>query len=308
MRKYLITTVALLLSLCIIGCTCVPTFDQVQSTESDIQTENESEAQVNETDIFDSGAIDSDNVESEESTTGSQYQTDTETPETESDLESGGMIEGESECEAHSFGIWTVVKLPSCTEEGRRERVCACGAVEYELFDKLEQRIPRALSCEWDNDGLMCCPCGDNEVSRVLVALDVTGEVVEYAKQNGYDLILSHHPLIYKGIKAFDDNGYVSAKLLSLAMAGISVMSFHTRLDAVEGGVNDKLAELLGLLNTEPLYCEGIPLGRVGELSSKMSAEEFASKVKSVLGAPFVLLSDAKIEVKKVAVVASYRW
>lgn len=171
------------------------------------------------------------------------------------------------------------------------------------LYERLEQRIPRALSCEWDNDGLMCCPCGDNEVSRVLVALDVTGEVVEYAKQNKYDLILSHHPLIYKGIKAFDDNGYVSAKLLSLAAAGISVMSFHTRLDAVSGGVNDKLAELLGLSDTEPVYCEGVPLGRVGSIDAEMSAEEFAKKVKEVLNAPFVLLSDANLVVKRVAVV-----
>ena len=89
------------------------------------------------------------------------------------------------------------------------------------LYELLEEKIPRSLSCEWDNDGLMCCPCGDNEVGKVLVALDVTGEVVEYAMQNGYDVILSHHPLIYKGLKSFDDNGYVSAKLISLAKSGI---------------------------------------------------------------------------------------
>ena len=172
-----------------------------------------------------------------------------------------------------------------------------------ELFDKLEHRIPRALSCEWDNDGLMCCPCGDNEVKRVLVSLDVTGEVVEYAKKNGYDLILSHHPLIYKGLKSFDDCGYVSSKLLSLVGEGISVMSFHTRLDAVDGGVNDKLASLLGLSNTETLECDGVPLGRVGMLDSGMRAEDFAKKVKDVLGAPLVLLSDAGVSVKCVAVV-----
>ena len=172
-----------------------------------------------------------------------------------------------------------------------------------ELYDRLEMRIPRALSCEWDNDGLMCCPCADAEASKVLVALDVTGEVVEYAKRNGYGVILSHHPLIYKGVKALDGEGYVSAKLISLVKSGISVMSFHTRLDAVEGGVNDRLAYLLGLCDTEPLYCEGVPLGRVGTLDSDMSAEDFAKKVKEALGAPFVLLSDAGVRVNRVAVV-----
>ena len=172
-----------------------------------------------------------------------------------------------------------------------------------ELYDRLEARIPKSLSCVWDNDGLMCCPGSDAEVSKVLVALDVTGEVVEYAKKNGYDVILSHHPLIYKGLKSFDDSGYVSSKLISLAMAGISVMSFHTRLDAVEGGVNDKLAHLLGLSDTEPVYEEGIPLGRVGNVDMDMSAEEFAKKVKEVLGSPFVLLADANIKVRRVVVV-----
>ena len=172
-----------------------------------------------------------------------------------------------------------------------------------ELYDRLEMRIPRALSCEWDNDGLMCCPCADAEASKVLVALDVTGEVVEYAKRNGYGVILSHHPLIYKGVKALDGEGYVSAKLISLVKSGISVMSFHTRLDAVEGGVNDRLAYLLGLCDTEPVYCEGVPLGRVGILDSNMSAEAFATKVKEALCAPFVLLSDAGVRVSRVAVV-----
>ena len=173
----------------------------------------------------------------------------------------------------------------------------------YELYAELEKKIPASLSCEWDNDGLMCCPNRNSEVKKILVALDVTGQVVDYAIENGYDLIISHHPLIYKGIKALDDEGYVSAKLLKLICAGVSVMSFHTRLDATEGGVNDKLASLLSLNDTEPLFEDGIPLGRVGVLAEKMSAEEFAKKVKEVLKAPFVLLSDAKKEVHKVAVV-----
>ena len=172
-----------------------------------------------------------------------------------------------------------------------------------ELYAFLEGKIPKSLSCEWDNDGLMCCPNREKEVKRVLVALDVTSATVEYAVENGYDVIVSHHPFIYKGLKSVDDLGCVSAKLISLIESGISVMSFHTRLDAVSGGVNDRLCELLEIRDAEPLYDEGIPLGRVGTLESALSDRELALKVKSVLGSPFVLLSGSKENISRVAVV-----
>ena len=172
-----------------------------------------------------------------------------------------------------------------------------------ELYDFLENRIPKSLSCEWDNDGLMCCPNREKEVRRVLVALDVTSATVEYAVENGYDVIISHHPFIYKGLRSVDDLGYVSSKLISLIESGISVMSFHTRLDAVSGGVNDRLCELLDIRDAEPLYEEGIPLGRVGTLESTVSSQELALKVKSALGSPFVLLSGSKEDITRVAVV-----
>ena len=172
-----------------------------------------------------------------------------------------------------------------------------------ELYSALEKRIPRSLSCEWDNDGLMCCPDGNREVGKVLIALDVTGEVVKYARDNGFNVIISHHPFIYKGLKSVDDEGYVSKKLISLIESGISVMSFHTRLDAVEGGVNDRLSEIFELNDVEPLFEDGIPLGRIGKLKSAISAEELAERVKKALGAPFVLLSDAGVPACRVALV-----
>lgn len=172
-----------------------------------------------------------------------------------------------------------------------------------ELYCELEKIIPKSLSCDWDNDGLMCCPDGGAEVKRVLVALDVTGEVIEYAKKNRYDVIVSHHPLIFKGIKALDGEGCISPKLLKLLRENISVMSFHTRLDAVEGGVNDTLADILSLSCVEPIYEDGVPLGRVGVLKEPLEAEDFARVVKETLGAPFVLLSDSGRKAKRVAVV-----
>ena len=171
-----------------------------------------------------------------------------------------------------------------------------------ELYRALDYRIPRSLSCEWDNDGLMCCPNSSREVRRVLIALDATSAVVDAAIKGGYDVIVTHHPFVFKGLKSLDDVGGVSAKAISLIRKEISVMSFHTRLDAVEGGVNDTLCRLLGIENTAPIFEGDIPLGRVGELDESIDASKFAAKVKETLGAPFVLLSDANTPVHRVAV------
>ena len=170
------------------------------------------------------------------------------------------------------------------------------------LFAKLNERIPRSLSYEWDNDGLMCCPDGEREVRRVLVALDATADVCDKAILEGYDVILTHHPFIFKGLRAIDDASAISAKAIALIKEGVSVMSFHTRLDALEGGVNDALASALGLCAVTTFEGDGMPIGRVGELSETMSLKDFAFHVKNALGCPFVLVSDAGLEVKRVAI------
>ena len=171
-----------------------------------------------------------------------------------------------------------------------------------ELYNYLNAKIPPCLSCEWDNDGLMCCPNRDAEVKKVLVALDVTGRVVDEAIAGGYDVVLSHHPLIFTPLKRLDGADPVSAKVIRLLCAGISVMSFHTRLDAVEGGVNDTLAARLGLLEISAFGQDGEAIGRIGTLPTPMSLAEFAEAVKTATGAPCVELSDAGLAVSRVAI------
>ena len=171
------------------------------------------------------------------------------------------------------------------------------------LYEELEKRIPRSLSCAWDNDGLLCCPDSNREVRKILVTLDVTAEAVEFAIDGGFDCIISHHPFIFKGLSALTDEAPISAKAIKLINAGICVMSFHTRLDALDGGVNDTLCALLGLKDVEPIYEEKIPIGRIGTLDAPRSAEDLAKEVKSALGTPFVLLSDAGVPARRVAVV-----
>ena len=169
-----------------------------------------------------------------------------------------------------------------------------------EYYKYFCEKIPSALSCDWDNDGLLCCPDQDREARRVLVALDVTEEVVNTALSGGYDLILAHHPMIFRGIKELTEGDGTGRKLLSLVKNGVSVMAFHTRLDAVDGGVNDILVELLGIENAVPFGDEAI--GRIGTLREPMAAEAFARYVKDTLKAPVVRLSVGGKTVSRVAV------
>lgn len=169
-----------------------------------------------------------------------------------------------------------------------------------QLYTKLCEQIPPTLSCEWDNDGIMCMPDPERRVDQVLIALDITEAVVDRAVADGYDVILSHHPLLFRGIKHLTIQDPVARRSIKLCQAGISALSFHTRLDAVAGGVNDALVELLALTDTTPLGDEG--LGRVGTLSDPMTAEAFAAMVAERLNSPTVTLADSGRPVSRVAV------
>ena len=170
-----------------------------------------------------------------------------------------------------------------------------------ELYQQFEERIPEYLREPWDNDGIMCCADGTAEISRALVALDVTEEIVDYAIERGFDLIVSHHPLIFKPLSSVNEENHIARKLIKLLCSGISVFSFHTRADKVRGGVNDILARLLGLSDIEPFGDDC--LGRIGHLESETSLEEFAARLKTALGIDKVLAADGYNPVYTVALV-----
>lgn len=171
-----------------------------------------------------------------------------------------------------------------------------------ELYAFLEEKMPRSLSCDWDNDGLMVCPDDTREVRRVLVALDITAAVAEQAIKEGYDLVVSHHPLIFHPLKAVAPGEATVNKVIRLLTSGVSAMSFHTRLDAVTGGVNDVLANAIGLQNVVPFGKDGEEIGRIGTLPTAMALKDFAALVKEATGAPYVQISDAGKLVSRVAV------
>ncbi len=159
----------------------------------------------------------------------------------------------------------------------------------------LETMIPASLSCPWDNDGAMLLPQPDKEVKSVLVALDCTEQVATYAIEKRFDVILTHHPLIFKPL-----SGITDPLLTSLIRAGIAVFSYHTRLDARAGGVNDCLADLFDL--QDRAFFGEDNMGRIGSLPSPMTPEAFGAFVKERLNAPTVTAYLAKALISRVAV------
>ncbi|MBR5144146.1 MAG: Nif3-like dinuclear metal center hexameric protein [Clostridia bacterium] len=170
-----------------------------------------------------------------------------------------------------------------------------------ELYQKFAEAIPEHLREPWDNDGVMCCADGSSEVYRVLVSLDVTEEIVDYAIERGFDLIVSHHPLIFKPIASLDEENHISRKLIKLVCSGISVFSFHTRADKLVGGVNDRLADILGMRDVAP-FGEG-DLGRIGTIEESMDLQDFAYRVKQLCGSDVIRYADGFSDVHTVAIV-----
>lgn len=169
------------------------------------------------------------------------------------------------------------------------------------LYDFLEGEIPSSLSEDWDNDGIMCCPDPAREVKKVLIALDITERVADYAIAGGFDVIVSHHPMVFYKLGGIDPTLNTSRKLIKLIKNGISAFSFHTRLDALCGGVNDVLAEILGMKNAKPFGPAGVEIGRIGDIESK-SVEDFCLALREKLGAPFINCAPCGESVSRLAV------
>ena len=117
--------------------------------------------------------------------------------------------------------------------------------------------------------------------------MDITLDVVNYAIENGFDTIISHHPLVFRSQKSLVPTSFTQKKLIELIKNNVNVMSFHTRLDAASGGVNDVLCKALCLENVEIDSAD--PIGRIGYTTSVCQLSIFAQSVKERLSSPFVL-------------------
>ena len=155
-----------------------------------------------------------------------------------------------------------------------------------EIVAALERLAPPRLQDEWDNSGLQV-GFPESEISGILVCLDVTEAIVDEAVAKGFNLIVSHHPLLFKALRQVSDATYQQRCVVRALAEGVSIYSAHTSLDNAPGGVNHKIAELLGLQNLHwllPMAGEDAGSGLVGELPVPETDREFFSRVKQLFG------------------------
>ena len=176
------------------------------------------------------------------------------------------------------------------------------------IMNALERIAPRRLAEDWDNPGLLVGSFAQR-VERILIALDVDDAVTQEAIDRRADMIVAHHPAIFRGMKQLRTDLPLGKRLATLLTHGIAVAAAHTNLDVARGGVNDVLAERLGLEKLSSFVIttqeDGVTesLGRIGTLPAPASIEDFARMVKVRLGISHVRLAAAAARpVRRVAV------
>jgi len=150
-----------------------------------------------------------------------------------------------------------------------------------EIQKKVETIVPLELAQDWDNVGLLVGDCKRN-VKKILLTIDITSTVLSEAKTSKADLIISYHPVIWDGLKRITKEG-ASDIVYDLIRANLCVLSLHTALDAVMGGINDMLAEIVGIYDGKPIgdYVESpsserykvvvfVPKKSIGKVSNAM--------------------------------------
>lgn len=175
-----------------------------------------------------------------------------------------------------------------------------------QIIEKIEERYPRSYAMEWDNIGLQAGRA-KKEVKRILIALDADDAAVEQAVSGNVDMLITHHPLIFKPVSRINDEDFIGRRLLKLIQNDISYYAMHTNYDVL--GMADLAGEMLQLKNPQVLEItntedslEGI--GRVADLEIPVTLEECAGWVKKVFSLPGVrVFGEPSQKITRIAVV-----
>lgn len=146
------------------------------------------------------------------------------------------------------------------------------------LVNSLEEFAPNVLQESYDNAGLIYGKLTD-EVSKALICIDVTPEIIEEAKQHKCDIIIAHHPLIFRPIKKLNGSNMVETVLIDCIKSNIRLYAMHTNLDNLPYGVNAKLAEVLNIINTKILSPGGSKLNKLVTFCPIDHAEKVRSAI-----------------------------
>lgn len=174
------------------------------------------------------------------------------------------------------------------------------------IIKEMELLAPTYLKEDFDNVGLMV---GDKnkEVKKVLLALDCTLKVIEEAKKENVELIITHHPLIFKRPSSITTDTLQGKKIIELIKNDISLYSSHTNLDSAENGLNDTIVSILGFDNFKILEKnkrdDKAGLGRIVSLNESIQLEDLISKIKKSLNINNLRVVKGKDKVNKIAII-----
>ena len=176
-----------------------------------------------------------------------------------------------------------------------------------DILELLEKVAPLRLAEPWDNPGLQVGSYSQ-EIKKIFLALDPTKKALKSASENNAQLLLTHHPLIFKPLSQIDIHAFPGDVLFEAVKSEISIVSAHTNLDMARGGINDILADLLGLQHVEVLKEiheeQGVGLGRIGVLPGPTGLSVVIEQIKRILGTEKLkIIGKQDIQISRLAVV-----
>lgn len=177
-----------------------------------------------------------------------------------------------------------------------------------DIIGNLEKKYPKANAESWDNVGLIVGKL-NQEVRKVQLSLDTTDKVIENAIKNSADLIITHHPMIFKPVKTITTMDNLGRKIIKLIENNKSLYAMHTNLDSSKDGLNDYILNLLEVENSKVIDVNELDnevgIGRLYTLSKEMNIDEYATFVKNSLKIKNIRIISENREkiIKKVALI-----
>ena len=174
------------------------------------------------------------------------------------------------------------------------------------VIELLEKQSPKRYACDWDNVGLLVGR-EDKEIQKIYIALDATDEAIEEAIANGADMLLTHHPMIFKGMKRVTQEDFIGRRIIRLIQNDMVYYAMHTNFDVM--GMADLAADYLGISDTRVLEITSVSetgeegIGRYGSLKKEMTVRECCEEVKQAFSLENVkVFGDLERKVKTAAI------
>lgn len=177
-----------------------------------------------------------------------------------------------------------------------------------DIIGNLEKKYPKVNAENWDNVGLIVGKL-NQEVRKVQLSLDATDKAIENAIKNGAELIITHHPMIFKPVKTITTMDNLGRKIIKLIENNKSLYAMHTNLDSSKDGLNDYILNLLEVENSKVIdvneFDNEVGIGRLYTLSKEMNIDEYATFVKNSLKIKNIRIISENREkiIKKVALI-----